>query len=147
MLVGPSVEHAFGSENLIVIIAVVALASAAAHIVVGGSRTHQLGASGVVFAFIILNSLVGAKYGKISVSFLIVTTLYLGDELIDFFFAGDAMSHHAHLVGGVVGGFAGYYIQKRKNDEKMMTYINKLKSLKNRAVSTAMSGITTKKKS
>lgn len=130
LLVGPAVEHAFGSKNLIIIIVVVALTSAATHIVVGGNHTHQLGASGVVFAFIILSSLVSAKYGKIPVSFLIVTGLYLGDEFMDFFFAKDATSHHAHLVGGIVGGMAGFYIHKQKDQEqKMNTYINKLKSL------------------
>lgn len=128
-------EHAFGSENLILIIVVVALTSAAAHVIVGGNNTHQLGASGVVFAFIILSSLVSAKYGKIPVSFLIVTGLYLGDEFIDFFFAGDAMSHHAHLVGGIVGGAAGFYIiRKQTNEDKMQKYINKLKSFKDRAM-------------
>jgi len=148
LLVGPSVEHAFGSNNLIVIILIVAVTSAFAHILVGRSRSHQLGASGVVFAFIILNSLVGAKFGKISVSFVIVAALYLGDELIDFFFARDATSHHAHLVGGIVGGAAGYYIQKQKNDDKMMSYIEKLKSLatKDRSITKVIGVPVTKKK-
>jgi len=136
LLIGPSVEHAFGSRNLITIILVVALASAAAHIIVGGNNTHQLGASGVVFACIILNSLVSANYGKIPLSFIIVAFLYLGDELVDLFFARDATSHHAHLVGGIVGGAAGFYIHKRKNQEKMRGYIDRLRTFRNRAVKT-----------
>ena len=120
LLVGPSSEAVFGSVNLIYIILVVAISSAWAHILIGQPWTRQLGASGVCFAVILLNSLVSAKRGKIPVSFILTAVWWLGDELVDLLFAGDNVSHHAHLVGGIVGAAAGYYLrtQSEKSDTK-----------------------------
>jgi membrane associated rhomboid family serine protease len=49
LLVGPSVEHEFGSTALIHIFGLVAFSSALVHILIGKPYTHQLGASGAVF--------------------------------------------------------------------------------------------------
>jgi len=117
LLVGPSSEAVFGSVNLIYIIIIVAISSAWAHILMGGYHTRQLGASGVCFAVILLNSLVSAKRGKIPVSFVLTVVWWLGDELIDMLFAGDNVSHHAHLVGGIVGAAAGYYLRTKSEQD------------------------------
>jgi membrane associated rhomboid family serine protease len=130
LLVGPSVEHEFGSRNLFYIILLVAVSSALAHILVGQGFTHQLGASGVVFACILLNSLVSASSGKIPMSFVITFWLYIGDELYKFFFAGDATSHHAHLVGGMVGAAAGFKIHQRRVKEMTRNVLSKWKRKK-----------------
>jgi len=116
LLVGPSVEHAFGSKNLMIIMGIVAVVSAFAHILLGSNHSHQLGASGVVFACILLSSLVGASYGRIPLSFVIVSALYLGEELALFFnfWNPDGVSHHAHLTGGLVGAAAGFYIHEQR---------------------------------
>ena len=95
LLVGPSSEAVFGSLNLIYIIIIVAISSAWAHILIGQPHTRQLGASGVCFAFILLNSLVSAKRGKLPLSFILTAMWWLGDELFDLFFSGDGVSHHA----------------------------------------------------
>lgn len=124
LLVGPSVEHAFGSLNVSIIMLVVAIVSAFAHILLGNNYSHQLGASGVVFACILLNSLVGASHGKIPMAFVLVAMLYLGEELALFFkfWNPDGISHHAHLTGGVVGAVAGFYIhRKRSTDNPVRT--------------------------
>ena len=124
LLVGPSVEHTFGSRNLSILILVVALSSAWAHILVSERNSHQIGASGVVFCAILLNSLCSMKEnnnsdesddphrGRLPLAFVITAVLWLGDELWDFFFARDHVSHHAHLVGGTVGALAGLYIHR-----------------------------------
>ena len=119
LLVGPSVEHAFGSKNLLLIILLVAFSSALVHIAVGGLYTYQLGASGVVFACILLSSLVTASHGTIPLSFVIVATWWIGDEIIKFLFSGDGVSHHAHLTGGMVGTMAGYYIHRQRSQEQV----------------------------
>lgn len=125
LLVGPSVEHTFGSKNLLTIIFAVAISSAFAHIMLGGYNTHQLGASGVVFACILLNSLSSAKHGKIPVSFLLTSLLYLGEEFVKFVFPKGHVSHHAHLVGGLVGAAAGFVILKRRHDTTTKTFLQK----------------------
>eukprot|EP00542_Grammatophora_oceanica_P014996 CAMPEP_0194034160 /NCGR_PEP_ID=MMETSP0009_2-20130614/6566_1 /TAXON_ID=210454 /ORGANISM="Grammatophora oceanica, Strain CCMP 410" /LENGTH=183 /DNA_ID=CAMNT_0038674951 /DNA_START=104 /DNA_END=655 /DNA_ORIENTATION=+ len=119
LLVGPSAEAAFGSLELIQIMVSVALSSAIAHIIVGKKNTRQLGASGVCFALILLNSLVSAKHGKVPVSFLLTATLWIGDEIWRFFFSGDGVSHHAHLTGAIVGTMAGYLIHRKKEKERL----------------------------
>jgi membrane associated rhomboid family serine protease len=127
LLVGPSVEHEFGSKNLLIIMAVVAIVSAFVHIFVGNWRSHQLGASGVVFACILLNSLVSADNGRVPVSFLLIALLYLGDELLLFFnfWNPDGVSHHAHLSGGLVGAAAGFYIHRTRRQAKTKNTVQK----------------------
>ena len=125
LLVGPSVEHVFGSRNLLCIVAVVAIASSAAHIWIGSARTYQLGASGVVFACILLNSLVSARDGKIPLAFLLTAALYLGDEVYGMLFAGNKISHHAHLAGGCIGAAAGFYIHKKQRRSETTSVVNK----------------------
>jgi len=121
LLVGPSSEAVFGSINMIYIMVIVAISSAWAHILIGQPHTRQLGASGICFAVILFNSMTSAKRGKIPVSFVLTALWWLGDEFIDLLFAGDGVSHHAHLVGGIVGAVAGYYLKQlvdEKTDEK-----------------------------
>ena len=91
LLVGPAVEHSFGSTNLFLIIIIVAVSSAFVHLAIGKAYTFQLGASGVVFACILLSSLVTASNGTIPLSFVIVATWWMGGEMWNFFFAGDAV--------------------------------------------------------
>mmetsp|Transcript_14262 Transcript_14262/g.20878 ORF Transcript_14262/g.20878 Transcript_14262/m.20878 type:complete len:272 (+) Transcript_14262:118-933(+) len=117
LLVGPSAEAFFGSKEVFQIILAVAASSALAHILIGKVHSTQLGASGVVFALILLNSLVSAKRGKIPISFLMTAILWIGEEffkMINIFNTEDYVSHHAHLVGALVGMAAGYYIQQQK---------------------------------
>jgi GlpG protein len=119
LLVGPSAEAAFGSKNIVLVMLVVAISSGLTHMLFGPNHTHQIGASGVVFALILLNSLVSAKSGKIPVPFVMTIFLWMGDEMWKFFFATDEISHHAHLVGGIVGTIAGYAIHQREESERI----------------------------
>jgi membrane associated rhomboid family serine protease len=109
LLVGPSAEHVYGSRCILLVIVLVALFSSLVHIVVGSSHTHQLGASGVVFSVILLNSLVAAASGTIPISFVLTAGLWCFDELYKFLFGHDGISHHAHLTGAVVGTVVAYY--------------------------------------
>ena len=60
LLVGPMLEEKYGSNRLLVIILVVALVTGIAHIIIA-PNTMLLGASGVVFAFILLSAVTGSK--------------------------------------------------------------------------------------
>jgi membrane associated rhomboid family serine protease len=117
LLVGPSAEHVFGSQALLIVIVVVALSSGLAHILLGSTNTHQLGASGVVFAVILLNSLVAAKSGKIPITFLLTAGMWGADELYKLLFVNDGVSHHAHLTGAIVGSVFAYYIRGKQQLE------------------------------
>jgi membrane associated rhomboid family serine protease len=127
LLVGPSAEAYFGSKETLAIMLAVAVSSGLAHIFLGRAYSRQLGASGVVFALILLNSLVSAKSGKIPLSFVLTAFLWTSEEVWKLFFGRDGVSHHAHLVGAIVGTMAGYIIQKRKESELLLKYASKWK--------------------
>ena len=110
LLVGPASEKEFGSMNLLKIMFYVAVSSAVAHMALGPANGYQLGASGVVFALILLNSLLSAHSGVVPLTFLLTAGLWVSDEVFRFFFARDQVSHVAHLSGAVVGTLAGYAI-------------------------------------
>ncbi|KAK7238354.1 protein serine/threonine phosphatase [Aureococcus anophagefferens] len=110
LLVGPASEKEFGSMNLLKIFLYVAVSSAVAHMALGPANGYQLGASGVVFALILLNSLLSAHSGVVPLTFLLTAGLWVSDEVFRFFFARDQVSHVAHLSGAVVGTLAGYAI-------------------------------------
>lgn len=122
LLVGPSAEHVFGSYEMLLVFLIVAVTSAVAHILIGGTNTSQLGASGIVFATILLNSLVAAKSGKIPISFVLTAGLWVTDEAFKLLFSRDGVSHHAHLAGALVGSAAGYAIIRRKEEERARAF-------------------------
>jgi membrane associated rhomboid family serine protease len=117
-MVGPSAEKEFGSLYTFYIIMFVAVASAVAHMLLGPKDGYQLGASGVVFAMIILNSLISATNGTIPMSFIITTALWVSGEISGFFFPTDNVSHIAHLSGAAAGAAAGYYVYHIKEIKK-----------------------------
>eukprot|EP00947_MAST-08B_sp_MAST-8B-sp1_P001232 g1232.t1 len=110
LLVGPSCERDYGAYNLLKIMLWTALASALAHMLFGSRNALQLGASGIVFMLILLNSLVEAKSGRIPLTFLCQVALWCTNEFIAQFGAADGVSHIAHLSGAVVGTVAGYQL-------------------------------------
>ena len=71
-----------------------------------------LGASGVVFAFILLSSFAGFKEGKIPFTFILVALLYIGEQIYQGFFVQDNISNLTHILGGIVGALLGYVMNK-----------------------------------
>lgn len=118
LLVGPSAEHMFGSYEILLVFFIVAVTSAMAHILIGGTNTYQMGASGICFAMILLNSLLAAKNGKIPVSFILTAGLWITDEVFKLFFSADGVSHHAHVTGAIVGSAAGCAIIRRREQKR-----------------------------
>jgi GlpG protein len=75
-----------------------------------------LGASGVVFAFILLTSFTGFREGEIPLTFILVAVIYLGQQIWDGVTVRDNVSNLSHIIGGLVGSGAGYLLNK-KNDK------------------------------
>lgn len=67
-----------------------------------------MGASGVVFAFILLSSMTGFRSREIPMTFIIVAVVYLGGQIYDGLFVKDNVSQLTHIVGGLVGSILGY---------------------------------------
>lgn len=107
LLLGPMLEEKYGSRTLIEVIAVTALATSLVNYVIFPSSA-LCGASGVVFAFIVLSSFTGFKDGEIPLTFILVVVFFIGQQVIEGIFVRDNISNTAHIVGGIVGGLLGY---------------------------------------
>ena len=72
------------------------------------------GASGIVFAFIILASFTGFRNGEIPLSFILVAVIFIGQQIYEGVTVADNISNSAHIVGGLVGAVIGFALNKRK---------------------------------
>lgn len=106
LLVGPLLEEKYGSWNIAMIIFFTALITGFVNIVF--FSTGLLGASGVVFALILLSSITSMKNGKIPLTFVIVAIIYIGGQLYNGLFVQDNISNLSHMVGGLLGCIFGY---------------------------------------
>jgi membrane associated rhomboid family serine protease len=102
LLVGPLLDEKHGWRKLLVVTLVTAFVTALPMLVFPGSL---LGASGVIFAFIILSSYTRAVSGAIPISFILVCVLFIGREIYLGIVARDAIAQFAHILGGAVGGY------------------------------------------
>ena len=100
-------EEKYGSKTLVEVIAITAVVTAVANYLLF-PMVALCGASGVVFAFILMSSFTSFKDGEIPLTFILVVVFFLGREIIDGIFVSDQISNFAHIVGGIIGGLAGY---------------------------------------
>ena len=112
LLVGPMLEEKYGSNRLLIVILVVALVTGIAHIIIA-PNTMLLGASGVVFAFILLSAVTGSKEG-IPLTFIIAALLYIGTQIYEGVFNIDNVSQLTHIIGGIIGGVFGMTLRKSR---------------------------------
>ena len=113
LVIGPMLEEKYGSSNILFVILATALVTGLVHFIVF-PYTRLLGSGGVVFAFILLSSFAGFKEGRIPVTFILVAILYIGDQIYQGFFMQDNISNLTHILGGIVGAFLGYIMNKGK---------------------------------
>lgn len=114
ILIGPMLEEKYGSKRLLFVIAATAFITALINNIF--FPYGLLGASGVVFAFIILGSMTSFKEGEIPLTFLLVLVLYLGKEIFNGLFSADNISQMAHLIGGACGGVSGFVFAGKRQE-------------------------------
>ena len=106
LVIGPLLEEKYGSRMIIEIIAVTAVITGLIHVLLF-PHTALLGASGIVFAFILLSSVTGSgRAGEIPVTLIIVACIYIGQQVWAGLTTPDNISQLTHIIGGAVG--AGY---------------------------------------
>lgn len=110
LLLGPILEQRYGTGKIVFMILTTALLTGLANILL--SPLHLVGASGVVFMFIILTSIVDIKRGSIPLTFLLVAFIFIGKEIGDALSKEDNVSQLAHIVGGAVGAIFGFRKKK-----------------------------------
>ncbi len=113
LVVGPLLEEKYGSWNIGVIMFSTALVTGLVHILLF-PNTMLLGASGIVFAFILLSSITSIKYGSIPMTFILVAVIYIGEQIFQGLFVKSNISNLTHIVGGVLGASFGYIMNKNR---------------------------------
>ena len=110
LLLGPILEDKYG-KKLITVILVTAVVTGVVHNILD-PNTMLLGASGVVFAFILLASITG-KNG-IPITFILVALFYLGNEIYSGIIMADNISHLTHILGGLSGALLGFSFRSNR---------------------------------
>lgn len=113
LIVGPLLEEKYGSSNLLFVILATALVTGIVNYVFF-PHVQLLGASGVVFAFILLSPFTSVKEGSIPITLVLVAALYIGGQIYSGVATQDNVSHLTHIIGGCVGAGLGYVMHKNK---------------------------------
>jgi len=112
LLVGPMLEESYGSFALFVMISITALVTGILNVFFFPNAL--MGASGVVFMMILLASFTNFSRGEIPLTFILILTLYIGDQLFKSFGGTGNISHFAHIAGGFCGSLFGFFISPRQ---------------------------------
>lgn len=118
LLLGPILEEKYGSPNILIMTVITAFITGVLHILLSGlglfgQGTSLLGASGIVFMFILLTSFTNIRAGEIPLTFIAIVTIYLTKELIEAF-KPDQVSQFAHIIGGALGSLFGFFFSPKK---------------------------------
>lgn len=116
LLLGPMLEEKYSSQTLAGVIAVTAVVTSVVNYIFFPGIA-LCGASGVVFAFILLSSFTEFREGEIPVTFILVAVFFLGQQIYDGITVRDNISNMAHIVGGIIGGLLGYGLNKKSRVE------------------------------
>ena len=93
LVLGPVLEEKYGSKDLIFVIVATAIVTGLVNFIFF-SNVALMGASGVVFAFILLSSMTGFRSREIPMTFIIVAVVYLGGQIYDGLFVKRHEKHH-----------------------------------------------------
>ena len=107
LLLGPILEEKYGSKPLLIMILITAFFTSLINFIFF-PHSALLGASGIVFMFILLSSVVAVDKGEIPISFIVIVVLYLGREIVSMMDSNN-ISEMAHIIGGAFGSFFGFF--------------------------------------
>lgn len=112
LLLGPMLEEKYGSVKILETIGITALVTGLVNYIFFWN-IGLCGASGVVFAFILLTSFTSFKEGEIPLTFILVAVIFIGKQIFEGITVQDDISNMAHIVGGIVGAILGYILNKK----------------------------------
>ena len=113
LLLGPMLEEKYGTKAILEVIGITAIFTSVLNYILFWN-IGLCGASGVVFAFIVLASFTGFNEGEIPLTFILVVIIFIGQQVYEGIMIQDNISNMAHIVGGIVGAGVGYGLNKRK---------------------------------
>lgn len=114
LLIAPIMEEKYGSRNILIMMLLATLITAVFQIIL--FQTSLLGASGLVFMFIVLVSFADVKKGTIPLTFILVVLFFIGKEVMTSM-NQDNVSQYAHIAGGILGGIFGFVATDAKQKE------------------------------
>ena len=112
LLLGPLLEEKYGSVMIVKTIMLTALVTGFVNYILFWN-VGLCGASGVVFAFVVLSSFTSFSEGEIPVTFILIVIIFIGQQIVDGLAMGDNISQLAHIIGGLVGAIVGYRMNKK----------------------------------
>ncbi len=112
LVLGPMLEEKYTSKLLLWVIGITGLVTGLINYFLFPT-VALCGASGVVFAFILLASFTSFKEGEIPLTFILIAIFFIGQQIIQGITVQDNISNMAHIVGGAVGGIIGYILNKK----------------------------------
>lgn len=113
LLLGPMLEEKYGSGRILQVILITAAVTGIVNYVLFWN-VALCGASGVVFAFILLTSFTSFKNGEIPLTFILVAIVFIGQQVYEGLFLQDDISNLSHIIGGVIGAVVGYRLNKKR---------------------------------
>ena len=109
LLLGPMLEEKY-HDRLITVIVTTALVTGIVHNIIQPD-IMLLGASGVVFAFILLASITGKENG-IPITLILAAAIWIGQEIYNGMTEADNISQITHIIGGLSGTVLGLIYKK-----------------------------------
>lgn len=113
LLLGPMLEEKYGSKTLLKVIICTAITTGIVHSIIF-PNILLCGASGVVFACIVLSSFTTFKNDELPFSFLLVALLFIGKEMVNGIMIDDQISNLSHIIGGIIGSICGYNLNRKR---------------------------------
>ena len=113
LLLGPMLEEKHGSVKILEVIGITALVTGIVNYILFPS-VALCGASGVVFAFILLVSFTNVREGEIPITVILIALIYIGQQVYEGVFLRDNVSNLSHILGGMVGAVAGFKLNVRR---------------------------------
>lgn len=113
LVIGPLLEEKYGSANILFVMLTTALVTGLVNYIFFPD-IRLLGASGIVFAFILLSPFANLKEGTIPVTLILVAAIYIGGEVYNGLFVQDNVANLTHILGGFVGAGLGFVMHKGK---------------------------------
>ena len=111
LVLGPMLEEKYGTKNIVFVMLATAVATAVLNMIFF-PNVALLGASGIVFAMVLLSSITSTDGHTIPLTFILVAVLYIGQQVYEGLFVADNISQMGHIVGGLVGTALGFVMSR-----------------------------------
>ena len=112
LLLGPMLEEKYGPGKILGVILAAALIAGAVNSIFF-PHIAICGASGVVFAFILMTSFTSFRKGELPLTFILVAVFFIGQQIYEGIMLRDNVSNLSHILGGATGAAVGYYLNRK----------------------------------